>query len=314
MGRAVVNKNDLQEFYRLTRFDIQGYFESFSLFMKTDYNALANYFSGKTEKISLNSVSNLNKLLASNDQLFSLYTETKSRLNNYKWWELMDQIEEIQTSLQTVSNLGKWLRSPRTNNAFNTRPEVTLTLKQNQTLEQLNKNTLGNSDWENSWVDTARRNDLKEEDYSLDGGNMLKVTFFQGDSIILNGVVDYIQGEKIFGLDIDKKLTFENNDLKVLGYKETFKQSIDILSNLEKGDNPYLPNDGIDTRSVLGTNVNIVNFPSIFRQMSQVFATDDTVKEISVVDIKRKSDALYVDFSVKSRIGDTQAFSIQLSN
>lgn len=310
----MINKDILNEFYDLTKFDIISYYTDFSNFMKTDYNNLYNYFNGNTEVINPAAFNKLDFLLQQSVNLFSLYNQVKDNLNNYKWWDLLEQLEEIHSSLLTIKSLSKWLRSPKTNYSYNQKTELQITLDQNQTLERLNSERLNEIDSQNSWYNTAIRNNLKEEDYSIEGGNLLTVSFNLTGSIFINAVVDNITGEKVLGIDIDKKFTFENNDIKVLTYSDTFKQSVLILSSLKKGDNPYLPNDGIDTKSVIGTNINLVNYPSIVRQMSNAFATDDTIKSFAIIDIKRESDAIYAKFEARSRISDLHNFKIKLSN
>lgn len=309
-----INREILDEFYSITNFDIVSYFSSYSSFMKNEYVSIANYFSGKSEKISSQPFKKLDDLLKANEDLFSSYANFKNQLNNYKWWDLISQIEDVQFSLETVKNLSKWLRSPKTNVSYAENVEVEMTLSQYQTLEDFNRDVLSNNEWQDDWVKTAVRNDLKEEDYTVEGGVLLSTKLSSTGSLFINAVVDNISGEKVYGLDIQKKIEISDSDIVVLSYKDTFKQTVDILSTLSKGDNPYRPNDGLDRQSVIGSNVNIVNYPSIFRQMSETFSTDDTIKRFSIKDIRRDKDALFAEFEVVSRIGDASVFQLQLSN
>jgi len=309
-----INREILNEFTKLTKFNVVNYYAAFLEFMRTDYNDLENYFSGKTEIINPLAFKRLNNLINVTDHLFSTLTQIKDKLNNYMWFELIDQLENMSFELQFAKNISKWLRSPKTNTSYSDSIELQLTLKQNQTLENVNKDTLNEVDWQNSWVKTAKRNNLKEEDYSLEGGVLLNVSLTQSGSIFINAVVDNISGEKVMGLDIDRKITFENDDLKVLNYVETFKQSVYVLSSLKQNDDPFYPINGVDANSVVGSNISTINYPSIFRQMSSTFATDDTIINFSITDIKRIQDAIYATFEVQNRIGDNENFKINIIN
>ena len=118
----------------------------------------------------------------------------------------------------------------------------------------------------------------------------------------------------ILGKDIYQKLTFENNDLKVLGYIDTYKQAVVILSGLKTNDDPFNADAGILVKDVVGSNVNLVNLPLIFRRMSESFGSDDTIDSFSIKDVKRESDALYAVFEVTSILNQISEFKINLSN
>jgi hypothetical protein len=309
-----LDENVLNKFFNITGFDINDYYKSFTDFIQLDYNYLVDYYSGKTEVINSRSFNNLSVLLKKNSDLFSSFTQNKYRLNNLMFCDLMIQIEEIDSSLMTIKNISKWLRSPITNKGFASKTEINVTLKQNQTLELLNKDVLREEDYQNSWVQTARRNNLAEEDYTSDGGNLLAVSFARSGRLFVQAVVDNLNGMNILGKDIQQKLEFANNDLKVLGYIETYKQSVSILSDLKTNDNPFLANDGVLQKDIIGVNRNLVNLPLIFRRMSAVFSSDDTISSFSITEVKRNQDALFAVFEVKSILGNVDEFKINLSN
>lgn len=308
-----LDKVTLDEFKQITGFDLTSYYTDFVSFMNTDYNYIVDYFNGKTKTVGAQSFENLKTLLKEKETIFSLFTQSKNRLNNLKFWDLMIQLEEIDSSLMTVNNVSKWLRSPKTNTSYSTNIEINIGLRQNNTLEKMTKEVLREEDYQNEWVKTAVRNNLKEEDYSDEGGNLLAVTFSQTGNIFVAAVVDNINGENILGLDIDRKTTFVDNDLKVLQYKDTYAQSIYILSTLKVGDNPYIANDGIVTGQIIGSNLALLSLPTIFRQLAATFSTDDTIKSFSIVEVKREADAIFIIFAVTSVLGDISVFKHNLS-
>jgi len=129
----------------------------------------------------------------------------------------------------------------------------------------------------------------------------------------LESVVSAIDnGLKSFGLDIKKKIEFSGDDLVVLSNKDTLLQSADILLSLKKGDNPQVPNLGIDQVSVLGNSKGSFLFPIIFRQIIEIFSTDDTFSSVEVGKISFQADAVFIEVTVSSRYKETIEGLVQL--
>lgn len=117
-----------------------------------------------------------------------------------------------------------------------------------------------------------------------------------------------IFGESVYGKDLQKKLEFADDDLKVLGYKETIRQAFEIALNLRRGDNPEFPNDGLQSSLVIGQNLNSILYPSLLRQLYDVFAKDDTMRSIAIVDVKHGNsglkDTVELAVQAETRIGE----------
>jgi hypothetical protein len=220
---------------------------------------------------------------------------------------MLELIEGLKIDVDTVLNLPKWLRSTIEKARFKPLSE-NITLKQNQTLEGLTRD-IGDSNWRENWFNLAINNNLQEEDYTSEGGNLLSVTLVTGQVLQLDSVVDTINEDTILGKDLDKKLSFEDNDLKVLNSKDTFYQSVLIASSLRKGQNSSLPELGLP-REVFGINKNILNYPSIIRRITESMKTDDTIKTINIEDISLEQDGVKITLGVNSILDD---FKIQRS-
>jgi len=172
-----------------------------------------------------------------------------------------------------------------------------------QTLENLSK-TVGSVDVENDWIKIALRNDLAEEDYTTEGGNVLSIAFRNKLKINIQSIVDNIDGEKIYGIDINKQITFIDDDLQALSYQDTIKQTVDVLANLRMGHTPEFPLDGVQSKLVVGSNRNSVAYPILFRQLYSTFQKDDTLKSFAVKKIENTEDILEMDFEVETRFGE----------
>lgn len=305
-----LDREILEEFEQKTKFSIIQFFSNISLFIERDMINITEYYSGNLKEYNTTSFNNLSILLNTTQSFFETISGSKDRLTNYKWFDLIEQVEQVENTLSSIKNSAKWLRSSIGINDFNSNPELEIALKQFQTLESVSRNTLADQDFDNNWYDIAIKNDLEEEDYTSDGGVNLKVNFnSQSKTFNIATIVDNIQGEKILGLDLDKKITFLDNDLKTLNHRDTFLQTINILTSLKKRDNPEFPDEGINEKIAIGSNIASLAFPILLRQLSELFRTDDTIKSFVVNDIKRQQDAIYLSFNVESRLGETTNFS-----
>lgn len=219
---------------------------------------------------------------------------------------MSEQLEDISATLDTANNASRWLRSSIVGTqAYLQNTQVNYVGKQGQGLEQVERDVLKSDDPEETWVQTALRNQLREEDYTTDGNYLIKVTFSNGRAISIQSVVDNIdEGKKTYGKDIQRQLELSNNDLVVLDYDDTLAQSAEILAGLKQLDNPTFPDLGIDRRFI-GSNIAALSYPTLFRQIAQSFATDDSFESFSIIDVARQQDAALVRFQVRPRTGPT---------
>lgn len=297
----------LEEFKEKTGYPIKVFFEDVEDFISNYYSNIISFYKGESSSLDTQSFEILNDLLKRVNNIFEIIRLNGSRLRNYKFWELESKIEDTYTFLLNIKNSPKWLRSTANGNKFSTNIALDIPLQQGQTLENISEIILGSSDFQNDWKDLAVQNELEEEDYTSDGGIIIKAIFNKGNkSISIKSVVDTMEEENILGKDFKNKLTFEDNDLKILSPKETFLQSINTLINLRKGGNPEFRNQGLNPKFIVGSNINNITYPTLFRDLTNLFRTDDSIKSFSIVDIKREGEAIYISFSVENRLGEIQ--------
>lgn len=300
----------VERFEHITRYPLRKYITAFVDFMDNDKERILDYYTG-TAAVDKDAFDNLNNLLKEARKVLEQIELYRDRLNNAEFWQLIDILDDMYGSLLTIDNSSKWLRSAISKNNFNPNVEVVQQLKQLQTLEQLSSD-FGYKDSDNQWTTIALRNDLSEQDYDLSGGNSLLVGYLGKLTIKLDSVVDNIYGERVYGIDIDRVITFENDDLRALSYKKTIKQAVDILAELRYGSTPEFETDGIQTNLILGENRHSVAYPVLFRQLYQTFRKDDTLTALSITNIANKKDALFIEFTVRTRLGEEIEKTIQL--
>lgn len=306
-----VSSNIISDFTRITKYPLNQYLDQYITFIERGREDILNYYSGSVDKPNKDSFNQLENLLKQSEQIDQATTNHRNQLNNASYWELIDLLGEVKTSLQTTYNSSKWMRSVISKNNFSPKVEVDHVLKQSQTIENVASQS-GYIDYQNDWTKIALRNDLKEEQYSLQGGNNLLIAFENSQSIFINSVVDNIVGQKIYGKDIDRKLTFIDNDLKALTYEETIKQSVNILARLRQQQTPEFVEDGIESSIVVGSNRSNIAYPILYRQLYSTFRKDDTLKSLSITNISSEKQALIIEFSVETRLGEQLTQTTQL--
>jgi hypothetical protein len=116
----------------------------------------------------------------------------------------------------------------------------------------------------------------------------------------IGSVIDNIQGESVLGKDLKKVLTFVDDDLESLTPKDTIFQTVEILTNLEKGDVPEFKSFG--RSGGVGSNVHVFALSSVIRQIAEIFATDDTLTGFKVKDFQFNQSDAYLQFEVSTRL------------
>lgn len=300
----------LSEFQRITGKDIASYFSNAVSFFSGDYNTIVDYYSGNISSISSQPFANFKDLQKQNKDILESFKEHSRQFNNLKWWLLIEQIEEVDSRLKTLSKINKWSRSSLTKVGYDPSFQLDYVTKQNQSLEQVAASVSGSQNPNDDWADLAIKNRLAEEDYTNDGGTQLTVSFTRSSrGFKVNSVVDVIQGKSIYGKDVYRKIQWVKDvdgflNLKVLSYDDTIRQAVDILAGLKKNDNPDNPNSGLQSNLVVGSNRALFNFPVIIRQMSQTFAGDDTLKNFKINNLSRDEDNMIMDWTVQTRLDE----------
>ncbi len=295
--------NVFDQFKAITNLDIKLFFTDVSDFINTTYQSIVNYYT-KDQNINNDVFIELDELIERSILINSAFTNYKDQLSlNTEFWELLDTFDEARVKLLTINNSARWLRSTR-DTIFNDDVNPTYTLRQGQTLESVSRE-IGDTIPQDDWTELAIKNGLEETDYTAEGGNLLSVSFKNNAKIQINSVVDSLQGKKIYGLDVDKEFTIDltTEDLTVLGNDDTINQSFETLIGTTKGSIPEFAEDGVD-KSVVGTNLNAIQYPIIFRQLSSLFQKDDRFKSFAIISIDQGDDRVELTVQANTRLDE----------
>lgn len=302
----------LDEFKAKTQCDLRSFLTVAQSFIKNDRLRIMRYYAGEVKVIDAAAFNHFESLKKQLQTIFQLYHSQSHTFVNSKWWDVLESLELIDNTFNDLQNIHRWSRSSITKFGYDPNIQIDYTLSENQTLERVSQDVLGQSDPNNQWYDIAINNDLTEEEYSINGGTTVQLSYPRNNrSLQLNAVMDVMVGKRIYGIDLHRKLTFVKNnfnqetDLAILSHDDTIIQAVDILIRLKRNSNPDRPFQGLQSNLVVGGNRALLNFPIIIRQLSEVFATDDTLQNFNVQNIEFQQDNLTASYEVETRLSES---------
>lgn len=290
-------------FQKITGYDVGKYFSDVYTFITEKYPTVVSYYEGYSD-IDKQVFAELDDLVTESDKVAGLIDTNYTNFSiNTDYWQFVEDFEESREKLKTIKNSPKWLRSSYTNN-YDKNTSVDYILSENETIESA-ASKLGYTDNQNDWLGLAINSDLGETGYDKEGGGLLKVTLSNNTRLNIKSVAAAMQGEDILGKDIDRDTIIEEGgDIKVLTPIETVEQSAKIKLEIRKGSLPQAGNIGLSVFE--GSSVNLVRYPVLFREITNIFAQDDTFNSIEVINIRKEQDAVFMDLKIKSKLENIQ--------
>lgn len=279
------------------------FFDDFNKFMQEGHQEIVNYYTQESD-YPKDSFDKLDLLINLSEEVKQSIRDFRDSFNNLYLFEIVEQFESCSSMLDFISNYSKWYQSTSIKGRYKSTSEVASVLKQNETLENLSSR-IGYADREDGFLDISLRNHVREVDYNSNGSLVVKTsTQIDGQSLVLNTVVDEPVGENILGRDIQRKLSFSEDDLVCLSPKETFEQIVKLICSLFKGNNPEFPNSGIDKGFLSNKNGLCIMLPTVIRQLNEIVSTEDTIKSFNIKSIDNRGDVMKVEFEFESVLGN----------
>jgi len=277
------------------------FFERFSRFVGSNYNDIISFYKGELVYLQSEIIEGVDGFIREYDRIVSLVDGNKNRLSSdIDAWGIIEMLDEVGVKLQTIKQTPKWLRSS-IDIDFSSMQVIDGFIKSRQTIEGA-VGDLGSDNPDKDWAGVAVQNTVYEEDYTYEGEKPLtfRVQYIVGESPI--NAVDIMVGDNILGKDLFKQIIFKNGDLKTLLPQETVKQSAELILRTFRGGISEFPNLGIDKLQASG-NMNSLQFPSMFRQITEMFKQDDSFREVKLIDVSFEQDAFFMKFLIISRTG-----------
>lgn len=297
----------VSRFKEITGYDIEVFFNDYIDFVSKYYQSLVDYYKGG--ELVAESFNSLNSLIEEANKIEPLFELHQNRFDTIDFWEILDSFTEIQVKLSTCKNMQKWTKSSRLNQ-FDTNISFDRGLKQFETFEAVAQ-SVGSNDPDTDWANISIDNLITEEDYSTDGGKIFQVKLQNNANFDLPNIVDSLRGTNVYGKDIVKKFEFIDNDLKVIEGNDCIIQSLDTKLGLIKGSIPEFQDMGLDPQST-STNVNSIQYPTIFRNLLNLFQNDGRWNEVTLLDLYRDEDAIFMKLSLKTILKDSYTTNLKI--
>lgn len=279
-----------EKFKVITGYDIRLFFSDFVTFVNQYYPFIVDYYNGGT--INQETFYKLNLLTKEMDKIEPLFTLYSNTLDDIDSWELLDIFTEIQTKLWTIRNSAKWLRSTFDNVRSNT-VKMEQVLSTDESFEDIAQKNLSSSNPQDDWLNIVVPQYINEEDYTPQSSPIFSINLEQSRDNYIDNIVDTLSGKSILGIDIDKNFLFENDDLKVVSYDDAIKQALELIQSSLKGFYPEFPNYGI-TNDIIGTTINAVQYPTIFKNLINMFQRDGRWKSVELIDLYTEQDSIFL--------------------
>ena len=279
-----------EKFKVITGYDIRLFFSDFVTFVNQYYPFIVDYYNGGT--INQETFYKLNLLTKEMDKIEPLFTLYSNILDDIDSWELLDIFTEIQTKLWTIRNSAKWLRSTFDNVRSNT-VKMEQVLSTDESFEDIAQKNLSSSNPQDDWLNIVVPQYINEEDYTPQSSPIFSINLEQSRDNYIDNIVDTLSGKSILGIDIDKNFLFENDDLKVVSYDDAIKQALELIQSSLKGFYPEFPNYGI-TNDIIGTTINAVQYPTIFKNLINMFQRDGRWKSVELIDLYTEQDSIFL--------------------
>lgn len=302
--------NVLEEFEAITQKKLKVFLQNVASFLQRDRVVFLQYYNGSVKTIQAEYFQKFDALKKELAEVFEAFQLNSNVFTHSRWWELIAMLEDLDSTFASLQNIHRWSRSSIGKFGYDPNTRASYIINENQTLERISQDVLQDTNPLDDWYNIAIENNLEEEEYTSDGGKELSLNIQKGrESLKLNSVVDIVSGKKIYGIDIDKKITFVTDsegftDIKTLTHDETIHQAVETIILLKKNDNPDKPTDGLQTSVIVGGNRALLNFPVIVRQLSQTFAGDDTLKNFMVNNIAFDQDNLLISYEIQTRLNE----------
>lgn len=296
---SFLTERHIEDFNNLIGYDTFIFLDEYYEFFQDDYPKIVSFFSGNLDSLGEEVLRNYDNLVKSNEKILEAIRDRNKFLTAYVHWELVEHFDNLRENLKDVRVLWKYLRSSKTSFNYKNTLDFDHVLGKNETIEDLSSSVNGEDNYQNQWQDIALRNDLSELDYTTEGGEKVILSINLNTTVYpITSILDSPIGKNILGRDVSKEMRFVDNNILVLGYDDTYYQSVDTMLSLKKGQVPEFRFLGRDV--LVGSNLRTFGVAVLTRQLQQIFSTDDSVNNIRINKISLEGSVVYIELLVES--------------
>lgn len=284
------------EFQNITKYDLLSYFTDYRDFMQNDYSYVYDYYAGNTETIDSERLNTLDDLQQRSTNLLRTFHTFAGKLGNVAYWELQSYCQDLNDTLQRISKLPKYCRTAKTYRGYKPYVQISGNIGGMKTVQDL-ATEIGSI----TETELILNNDLEEEDYEIDELKQISalVENTQSTGVVVSTILEQPVGDRIYGRDIMREITIEDNDLKRVEYQDNVEQKCDILLELTKGDVPEMPTFGKDL--IIGKTYASFNYGEYVSDLINTFMQDDLFDSVEVTDLTFANGDVTATVDIKTK-------------
>ena len=290
----------ITQFEKITKYPLIEFLDKYRDFMLNDYSFIASYFGGKNEKIDNIHLTNLKSLTTDCKDVLAQFKNFSNRLDNCGYWELMDYIDDLNNTIETINKLPKYLKTCLSKRGYIPTIQSTSDVGGMRTIDDIANAVAGLNNDSTSWIDLMLNNDLNETDWDIDTLSQINVYVNNITKVVVNTIIDMPIGKRVYGNDINKQISFENNDLSVVSQENNIEQKCDTLLTLKQGDVPENMLLGVNPNLIVGS-VKSYSYSKVVSELQNTFLQDDIFDSVEVSDINYSNDNIQANVKIKTK-------------
>lgn len=286
----------VNEFQQVTKFDIYKYFEEYTSFLKKEFPSINLYYSGQISSIDFAKLNKLDELILRSKNLMQLFSTFSNKLSNCGFYELMEYCQDLLDTLEKIKKLPKYNRVSKTKFGYKSYIQVDGSVGSYRTPEDL---ALEINSQNVDYVDLILNNELNEKDWEIDEYHPnVRAYIDNKNTVFVPTILEEPILEKVYGKDLNAKIQFDSQDLKIVRYQENVDQKCNILLSITRGSVPEFPAFG---RNNVGTNINMYGYVELVKDITEIFQQDPLFLSIKVSEISFTEGSVNVNCEIKTK-------------
>lgn len=289
----------IYQFQNITKYPIYEFLARYENFMSFGYPAMKRYFNGETENIDGAYLNQLTQLTTDCRDVITLFNSFANKLQNCGYWELLEYFQNLNDEIERVHKLPKFLRSSKSVRGYTPTIQVASSIGGMRTVEDVADLVTSINKDSTNWVDIMLNNDLNEDDWEID--ELLKVNVYVNtNKVVVETILDQPIGKRVYGIDIQRKIEFADNDLQVVVHEANIEQKCNILCTLQAGDVPENKLFGLNAFTI-GSDVKQYSYPEFVTEIVNTFMQDDLFEQVEVTNFDFSNGDLTAKLEIKTK-------------
>ena len=289
------------EFQKVTKYPLVEFLAQYRNFMLNSYPEIDRYFSGETASIDNAHLIALKNLTTECGNCISQFKNFANKFDKCGYWELMEYIGNLEDTIEKINKLPKFRRTSLTNRGYQAVVQVSADVGGFRTMEDV-ANVVQNLNRDNyNWVDLMLSNDLNEVDWEIDKLTPLNVLINNTVDVVVTTILDQPIGKRIYGKDINRKVTFVDNDLDIKIWQDNIEQKCDILLSLKRGDVPENMLFGQNAELTIGVTSKSFSYPELVKNLQNTFLQNDLFQYVDITKFQYENGSMFMYCEIKTK-------------